>query len=196
MKYDSKFVEAWILLGDVHIGLGDKLNGIEAYKKSIPIAPRFSYPMYYRLASAEYSIGEYSQALKHIRKYLTFKNTSEKHRKKALAIKKSCEFSISAMNSPVSFNPENLGVSINSNADDIYRHFQLTEVCLFFTRSENVNGTRNEDFYLSYHNTDEWGLAENLGKPITRFKMKVPQCITADGKNALLYSLFSTRLLR
>ena len=30
LKYDSKFVEAWILLGDVHIGLGDKLNGIEA----------------------------------------------------------------------------------------------------------------------------------------------------------------------
>jgi len=182
LKYDSKFVEAWILLGDVHIGLGDKLNGIEAYKKSIPIAPRFSYPMYYRLASAEYSIGEYSQALKHIRKYLTFKNTSEKHRKKALAVKKSCEFSISAMKSPVSFNPENLGVSINSNADEYLPALSADGSTLIFTRSENVNGTRNEDFYLSYHNTDEWGLAENLGKPINTLQNEGAQCITADGK--------------
>jgi len=68
---DDRFVEAWILLGDVSIGLGDKQSGIEAYRKSIPIAPRFSFPMYYRLANAEHSLGDYSEALQHIRKYLS-----------------------------------------------------------------------------------------------------------------------------
>ena len=73
---DDKFVEAWVLLGDVNIGLGDKKNGIDAYRKSISLAPRFSFPMYYRLAIAEHSLGYYSEALQHIQKYLSSKKIS------------------------------------------------------------------------------------------------------------------------
>ena len=57
LSIDHQFVEAWILLGDVNIGLEDKEAAIQAYKKSIPIAPRFSFPMNYRLDVAEHSKG-------------------------------------------------------------------------------------------------------------------------------------------
>ena len=178
---DDRFVEAWILLGDVNIGLGDKKNGVEAYRKSIPLAPRFSFPMYYRLAIVEHSLGDYSEALQHIRKYLTSKNISEKYRKKANVLKKSCEFSISAMRSPVTFNPDNLGANINSEADEYLPALSADGSTLIFTRSKKVDGFRNEDFYLSYNNTDDWQLAENLGKPINTPQNEGAQCITADG---------------
>ena len=179
---DDRFVEAWILLGDVSIGLGDKQSGIEAYRKSIPIAPRFSFPMYYRLANAEHSLGDYSEALQHIRKYLSSKKISEKYRKKANALKKSCEFSISAMKNPVTFNPDNLGTNINSDADEYLPALSADGSTLIFTRSKKVEGFRNEDFYVSYNDTDDWQLAENLGEPINTLQNEGAQCITADGK--------------
>lgn len=179
---DNRFVEAWILLGDVSIGLGDKQNGIEAYRKSIPLAPRFSFPMYYRLAIAEHSLGDYSEALQHIRKYMSSKKISEKYRKKAIALKKSCEFSISSKRNPVSFNPVNLGVNINSDADEYLPALSADGSTLIFTRSKKIDGFRNEDFFLSYHNTDQWELAKNLGKPINTEQNEGAQCITADGK--------------
>lgn len=182
LNYDDLFVEAWILLGDVNIGLGDKKNGIEAYRKSIPLAPRFSFPMYYRLATAEHSLGDYSEALQHIRKYLSSKKISEKYRKKANAIKKSCEFSISSMRNPVTFNPENLGANVNSDADEYLPALSADGSTLIFTRSKKVDGLRNEDFYLSYNNTDDWQLAKNLGAPINTEQNEGAQCITADGK--------------
>ena len=182
LSIDHQFVEAWILLGDVNIGLEDKEAAIQAYRKSIPLAPRFSFPMYYRLAVAEHSMGYYSDALKHIRKYLSSKKISEPYRKKALALKSSCEFSISAVKNPVSFNPENLGPNVNSDADEYLPALSADGSTLIFTRSSNQDGSRNEDFYLSYHDTDDWTFAESIGEPINTAQNEGAQCITADGK--------------
>ena len=180
--FDDQFVEAWILLGDVFVEMGDKLRAIESYKKSILIDPEFSFPMYYRLAITEHSIGIYSESLKHIQKYLTYKRISSNYRNKALSLKKSCEFSINAMKSPVTFNPVNLGINVNSNADEYLPALSADGSTLIFTRSENVKGVRNEDFYISYNDTDEWQFANNLGEPINTLKNEGAQCITADGK--------------
>ena len=180
--FDDQFVEAWILLGDVFVEMGDKLRAIESYKKSILIDPEFSFPMYYRLAITEHSIGIYLESLKHIQKYLTYKRISSNYRKKALSLKKSCEFSINAMKSPVTFNPVNLGINVNSNADEYLPALSADGSTLIFTRSENVKGGRNEDFYISYNDTDEWQFANNLGEPINTLKNEGAQCITADGK--------------
>ena len=180
--FDDQFVEAWILLGDVFVEMGDKLRAIESYKKSILIDPEFSFPMYYRLAITEHSIGIYLESLKHIQKYLTYKRISSNYRNKALSLKKSCEFSINAMNSPVTFNPVNLGINVNSNADEYLPALSADGSTLIFTRSENVKGVRNEDFYISYNDTDEWQFANNLGEPINTLKNEGAQCITADGK--------------
>lgn len=182
LSIDNRFVEAWIMLGDVCLGLGDKKSGIEAFKKSIPMNPRFSFPMYYRLANAEHSQGYYSDALQHIRKYLTYKKVSEKYRKKAMVLKKSCEFSIAAMKNPVSFNPENLGENINSDADEYLPALSADGSTLIFTRSKKQDGSRNEDFYLSVYDADDWSPAENLGAPINTLQNEGAQCITADGK--------------
>ncbi len=182
LAIDDRFVEAWILLGDVNVGLGDKKSGIEAYRKSIPIAPRFSFPMYYRLATAEHSLGYYSEALQHIRKYLSFKKVSETYRKRANSLKKSCEFSIAAMKSPVTFNPESLGDNINTDADEYLPALSADGSTLIFTRSKKDQGFRNEDFYLSVYDAEDWSVAKNLGEPINTLQNEGAQCITADGK--------------
>ena len=180
--FDDQFVEAWILLGDVFVEIGDKLRAIESYKKSILIDPEFSFPMYYRLAITEHSIGIYIESLKHIQKYLTYERISSNYRNKALSLKKSCEFSINAMKSPVTFNPVNLGINVNSNADEYLPALSADGSTLIFTRSENVKGVRNEDFYISYNDTDQWQFASNLGEPINTLKNEGAQCITANGK--------------
>ena len=152
------------------VEIGDKLRAIESYKKSILIDPEFSFPMYYRLAITEHSIGFYSESLEHIQKYLNYKRISSNYRKKSLSLKKSCEFSIDAMKSPVTFNPVNLGINVNSNADEYLPALSADGSTLIFTRSENVKGVRNEDFYISYNDTDEWQFANNLGEPINTLK--------------------------
>lgn len=182
LMFDDQFVEAWILLGDVLIELGDKKSAIASYKKSILIDPEFSFPMYYRLANTEHSLGIYSESLEHIQKYLVYKRMSSNYRKKALSLKKSCEFSINAMKSPVTFNPVNLGTNVNSDADEYLPALSADGSTLIFTRSESINGVRNEDFYISYNDTDEWQFANNLGEPINTLKNEGAQCITADGK--------------
>ena len=182
LMFDDQFVEAWILLGDVLIELGDKKSAIASYKKSILIDPEFSFPMYYRLANTEHSLGIYSESLEHIQKYLAYKRMSSNYRKKALSLKKSCEFSINAMKNPVTFNPVNLGTNVNSDADEYLPALSADGSTLIFTRSESINGVRNEDFYISYNDTDEWQFANNLGEPINTLKNEGAQCITADGK--------------
>ncbi len=179
---DHKFIEAWILLGDVCVAMGDRNQGIEAYKKTIPLSPGFSYPMYYRLAHAERSIGEYSDALKHIKKYMSSNSISDKYKEKASTLRQSCEFSILAMKNPVAFNPINLGKNINSDADEYLPALTMDGSTLIFTRSKIEQGYRNEDFYLSYHNTDFWEPSRNLGGPINTEQNEGAQCITADGK--------------
>ena len=72
--------------------MGDKLRAIESYKKSILIDPEFSFPMYYRLAITEHSIGIYSESLKHIQKYLTYKRISSNYRKKHFHLKNHVSF--------------------------------------------------------------------------------------------------------
>jgi tetratricopeptide (TPR) repeat protein len=166
LSKDPEFIEAWILLGDVCVSMGDKNQGIQAYKKSILLAPRFSYPMYYRLALAEHSIGEYSDALKHIKKYMSYQSISIKFKEKASALRKSCEFSILAKKNPVAFHPINLGENINSDADEYLPALTVDGSTLIFTRSKMEQGYRNEDFYRSYHNNDQWEPSQNLGEPI------------------------------
>ena len=168
--FDDQFVEAWILLGDVFVEMGDKLRAIESYKKSILIDPEFSFPMYYRLAITDHSLRNYSESLEHIQKYLTNKHITSNFRKKAFSLKKSCEFSINAMKSPVTFNPVNMGINVNSNADEYLPALSADGSILIFTRSENVKGVRNEDFYISCNDTDQWQFAKNLGEPINTQK--------------------------
>ncbi len=182
LSKDSEFIEAWILLGDVCISMGDKHQGIEAYKKSILIATGFPYYIYYKLALAEYSIGEYSDALNHIKKYLSYNSISDNYREKALNLKKSCDFSISAKKNPVTFDPINLGENINSEADEYLPALTLDGSTLIFTRSKVQHGHRNEDFYLSYHNTVNWEPSYNIGSPINTEQNEGAQCITGDGK--------------
>lgn len=182
IQLDDQFFEAWVLLGDVNVGMEDKYSAVSAYRNAIILAPNFSFPLYYRLAIYEHAIGDYSEALIHIRKYLSQKKVSEKYRKKANALINSCEFSIDAMRSPVTFNPINLGIHVNSDADEYLPALSADGSTLIFTRSKSVKGFRNEDFYISYNDTDEWQFAKNLGEPINTPKNEGAQCITADGK--------------
>ena len=82
----------------------------------------------------------------------------------------------------MTFNPVNLGINVNSNADEYLPAISADGSTLIFTRSENVKGVRNEDFYISYNDTDQWQFANNLGEPINTQKNEGAQCITADGK--------------
>ena len=86
------------------------------------------------------------------------------------------------MNSPVTFNPVNLGINVNSNADE-YLPALSADGSTFNIYTKYVKGVRNEDFYISYNDTDEWQFANNLGEPINTLKNEGAQCITADGKN-------------
>ena len=188
VRLDPQFIEAWMLLGDVHYDLNEFEQSVEAYQKAIEIDPDFFVLNWYNLARAELKSGEYASAKNHLEKYLSGK-INESTRTRAEDYLKMAVFGDSLVKNPVPFNPINLGDSINSQYHEYFPTLTIDEQTLIFTRrmprTENTYGVNpeEEDFYMSQKLNDHWQFARNLGEPINTSGNEGAQAISPDGKN-------------
>jgi len=176
---DPKFTEAHLLLADVlHVLKQNKLS-IEEYRKVIAINPDFSRGVYLKLGESEISDAQYVIAQQHLQKYLTYPNIQDKDIYFAKKLLKDCDFSLEAIQHPVSFKPINVGPEINTGADEYLPVATADESELIFTRKIN----NNEDFYKSVKLSGKWQTATYLSNNInTPNYNEGAQSITADGK--------------
>jgi outer membrane protein OmpA-like peptidoglycan-associated protein len=159
---DSKFVEAYALLGDVYRLEKNNKSAIESYKKVLALNPDFNRAVYIRVGEAEANEAQYANALQHLEKYLTYPNISAENSTFAQKLIADCKFAIQAMQHPVAFKPINMGPEVNTAADEYSPVATADERTLIFTRQVNSN----EDFYQSTKKDGKWQTASYLSDRI------------------------------
>jgi outer membrane protein OmpA-like peptidoglycan-associated protein len=189
IETDKKFIDAYILIGEVNIDNGNEKDAIRYFIESIKINPDFFPLVYSNLAYLEFNNGLYEDALIHIQKFLSYPKKSDNSKKSAETLLKSCEFAINAVKNPVPFNPVNLGPNINSKNDEYWPSLSADEQTLVFTRLMPINSNnpdafrnRQEDFYYSTFKDGQWTPSQPVGPPINTPGNEGAQSISADGK--------------
>jgi OmpA family protein/WD40 repeat protein/tetratricopeptide repeat protein len=134
LQYDSEFIEAWLLLGDILTDVSRFDDAIAAYKSALSIDSTFFPPVYYFLANIYYSSGKYSNAAECYNNLLSFNSISEELI--ALATKKIlfAETSARLVSNPVSSVPKNLGSKVNTNNDEYINYVNTNEDLLMLTK--------------------------------------------------------------
>ncbi|MGD0710867.1 MAG: OmpA family protein [Bacteroidales bacterium] len=190
IKADDKFIEAYMLKGDIYANKKKYELSIENYKKAIQLDPYFFSNNYLNVALMELLAGKYQDAKNDLEIYDNLKNVNIINKKRAEYLLKTCNFCIDAMNHPVPFNPVNMGDSINTNLSEYQPAITADEQTLVFTRLiprgpeyENTGNPSQEDFYISHKDNDStWSKAVSLGPPMNTPGNEGAQCFSPDGK--------------
>lgn len=202
VKADPKFIEAYLLMGDLY---GEKASkskdmgmfkkdvvtvekAIAAYRKAVEIDPDFFMKTYANLAVNEISIGKYEDAKADIEYYIKkSKDLSPVNLKRAEVLLASANFGIYAVKNPVPFNPVNMGDSVNSAYNDYLPSLTADEQTLVITvrkpRDAYTIGSNKdeEDFFISYFRDSAWTKAVPIGPPLNTHGNEGAQCISPDG---------------
>ncbi|MBR1517326.1 MAG: OmpA family protein [Bacteroidales bacterium] len=99
-----------------------------------------------------------------------------------------CRFRMQALANPVPFNPENLGMAINSMDDEYLPALTVDGQTLIFTRRFPANrqtishAPLEEDFYISTLVDGQWTKAKRMSEPVNSHDNEGAQCISQDGR--------------
>ncbi|HPM87079.1 MAG: OmpA family protein [Bacteroidales bacterium] len=187
IEADKGFYEAYMILGELLSKQKRFSEAADNYKMAVKIDSAFYLPVFFNLAEAEISTGDYINARKHYYLYLSQQNISEKN--KAIAIKnlKNCDFAIEAMKNPVPFSPVSVGEGINTSDDEYWPSITADGQMLIFTRQiatrDKVQGYNagQEDFYISYLKDNIWQKAINAGAPLNTRQNEGAPSLSSDG---------------
>ncbi|KAA8474254.1 WD40 repeat protein [Arcticibacter tournemirensis] len=178
VKADPRFPAALQQLGDIYRKLKNYKEAITFYRKVIAIDPNFHSLTYFGIAESELNSGDYSSALQHFTKYLSFPGLSDNSRKLTARYIADCHFSIEAIKKPVEFKPVNLGPAVNTTSQEYLPVVTADEERIIFTRRVN----NNEDFFQSIKTNSSWAPATYLSSAINTANFNEgAQCISPDG---------------
>ena len=117
---DKKFIEAYLLLGEVYTELKKYDQAVAALNQAIDLNPGFFPNTFFNLAYIHYQNRDFENAAKNFRIFVDRDDVAESSIEKARDYLLRCDFIIHALNNPVDFNPESLGDSINSKYDEYW----------------------------------------------------------------------------
>lgn len=178
---EPRYCDAWLLLGDVQREEKKNNKSIESYNKAILIDEGYCGKRYKTIAELYASEDNYQAALIPIDKYLALSQLTASERLLGENLKNTYEFRLNAYANPVSFDPHNLGDSINSSTRDYSPFLTPDGSILLFNRLLNNGAAGNEDFYISYFKDGHWTRAKNLGNIINTDNNEGAQCMSVDG---------------
>jgi tetratricopeptide (TPR) repeat protein len=181
---DSKFIDAWILLGELYKEQGDFEKGKAALDKAISLDPDYSSKANFFLAECTWNLDEYNKCIEACERYLTFTDISKARKSEAEHYLMNSRFAIEAIKNPVPFNPQNLGDKVNSEMPEYLPSLTGDEKTIVFTRRTGGGRNLNEDFYSSSRNK-EWSLAAPVGD-VNSVYNEGAQSQTPDG-NVMYY---------
>ncbi|RLD41218.1 MAG: hypothetical protein DRI86_13770 [Bacteroidetes bacterium] len=167
IKYDSSFVEAYLLAGQMYQEQRKMPLSMYYYKKASKVNPDFYPKVFFILATYELETGKYKESLVDYKNYLKSPKIDRRFQD---AINQGVErayYGIDMMKKPVAFNPINLGTSINTSNDEYINTISTDEATMVFTRKllkRGREGVREEeDFYKSVKNREgNWGKAHRM----------------------------------
>lgn len=168
VKKDPDFIEAWLLLGDSFSELSQKQEAVIAYKEAIRIDPDFFPQVYYFLGKLKFDFGNYEQSANYFDKLLSYPKITIKSRQLGEMALKRAKFSSHAIQNPTSLNPENIGDSINTLADEYVNFVNETADQIMLTRKVSLGTDMDterlfaEGFYNSVLKKKNWSQPEQL----------------------------------
>ncbi len=185
IEADTKFMDAYLMLGEVYENSNQPLKAIDAYQTGLKIKEDY-YPFgYIRLGKLQYREGQYENAKSSYSRYLSFKTYIDKYKEDASVGIVRCEFSIEAMKNPVDFEPVSLGPAINTTYDEYWPSLSADEQTLVITRlvpSRDLAKKIQEDFFISHWSDGSWGEMKNAGRPLNTEDNEGAQTLSGDGR--------------
>jgi outer membrane protein OmpA-like peptidoglycan-associated protein len=187
ISIDSKFYEAYMMMGELMVKQGRHFEASLNYKKAVKIDSLFFKPVFFNLAISEIKSGDYINSLSHFKVYLAQDGMSAMNKEVAAKKVKSCEFAIEAMKKPVPFSPVEVGPGINTTDDEYWPSITADGHTIMFTRQPNVitnpglAGVVQEDFYISYLSGRIWQNAFNAGAPLNTNQNEGAQTLSSNG---------------
>ncbi len=159
-----RYLDAYALMGSIYTKNRAYDKAVQNFDAAYKIDSNFLLPAYYTYAKAEAGLGNFSQALRLMNRYLDKSRLSEAGRENALGWKAHFEFGLKSKEKKRPFSPVNLGDSINTTDAEYFPNLTIDKKTLIFTR--NING-RHENFYVSHALPDsQWTRAVPLNSPV------------------------------
>ncbi len=188
LKADKKYINSWLLAGDIQVLKGNRVEAINNYKKAISIDSAYFIPVYYILGNLLFEEKQYSESIAYYDKYAAYPKIRDAEKARMNRNRRSAEFRLQAMQNPVPFNPVNLGPSVNTEGYEFVNYISPDRKRLYFTRRMLTGQHRDEQFYYSENIGDTlWKLAIDLGPPINTESDEGAMTLSPDGQY-LFYS--------
>lgn len=189
---DPKFIEAWMMKGDIREDQKKIPEAVECYTKAIEINPDFFPRNFYNLARLEFQLGKYAECKSHYETYLSYPDPNPNLKEKIGEDLKNCEFALEAIKHPVPFDPKNMGPNINTEYDEYSPTLTVDEQTFIFTRQrprddQTIHSMAfEEDFFISNMVNGEWTPSQRMPAPINSHGNEGAQCISPDGQTLYL----------
>ena len=168
LALDSGYVDAYMRLAAVYNITGNTESEKDMYAKVTRVKPEFP-DAWFNYGYVSMNSKDYGKALECFTKYLTFDQLPEKFASKANANVEVCKFRDNAYKHPEPFNPENLGVGINTKMDEYWPVLTADEQTLYFTRKVTLDWNAqyklynyNEDVFVSTFENGAWGQSVSI----------------------------------
>lgn len=181
------YYPAYLALGEMYFAKGN----LDASKHNLLYVVRndekYDLNAYRTLANIYEREKKLDSALACLESYLRFVVDNERNRKKIdeVSHKADCiRFRKQALLNPVEFNPQNMGVNVNSENDEYLATMTADQSALLFTRqTPAVSGKRPEEgFFISYKTGEQWQKAEMLPGVLNSGYNEGAACLSPDGR--------------
>lgn len=189
IEFDKEFIEPFVILGEMYHREERYEDCIDAYRGAIEIDPDFFPNNHYYLADSKFKLGKYESAIERTRIFLTYDDISSDMKEEGARIIDMSEFAIEAKESPVPFDPVNIGEAINTDFSEYSPSLTADEKTIYFTRKQKrerrsiYEPAEYEDIYYSHKVNGKWKQAENIGQPVNTDGNEGFLSISADGQH-------------
>lgn len=182
LAVDDKFVDAYLSRAGVYADLKKYSNSVLDFEKAFSLDS--IYTKYYKLpySISQAALGKFDKSLTAINNFLLIPNLNEQSIRAATYRKSTYEFAVDMQkqteNSNYTFNPVNLGDSINTKEFEYFPSLTIDGKKMIFTRMQN----EDEDFYESNFINNKWSKAKPLLGKVNTNLNEGAQHISQDGE--------------
>ncbi|MCR5659858.1 MAG: OmpA family protein [Bacteroidales bacterium] len=185
---DPNYAEAWLLEGEIGLETQNDDMAIMGYEKALATDSMAFPPAAITLARLYDKRGSYKREMALLRWYQSRAGGHAANDAVVAEMLELATFRDYAFSHPVAFAPENLGNTVNMNADEYVNMLSFDGSQLLFTRKMDVgNGYQKEFLYTSQWDGDQWSEPQLL--TFSDFPEDVDPgaaFISADGKKLYL----------
>ncbi len=183
---DSTLADSYIMLADIRLEKGRPGEAVTLYQKALKFNPDRKDIVLGLLANTLFSQERYPEAIPYYLELLEFPGLDPAVK---LAYQKKItdsRFRKELMEHPVSYDPYNLGIAVNSTDDEYINALAADGSGIYFTRrTKSIAGTGrdfNEDFYFAVFSDDSLETAVKMNYPPGIENDAGGLCISPDGR--------------